>query len=352
VSPPRLRSTTQAGAQGDKPPEGATTNEAVAATREATVGEEGPPKGGTTNEDDEALVEGVRVVFRFTLARGEEAQTVAVESPKKGDHPVVDLLGMLKRFRDEGGMAARYFQTMPVTAKSMYADPYRKVLAVWENGGDLRILVSAPERPMEGATAGAVEDWLAYKEGKWVASDPPPPLPEAAAATQATTKAATAPATQPAVATGAVVPMDVAAAATRAGEEPPKGGTPNDPLAGIAWEAMRRPNPTTWPSATSLVEGAREALAARGRFLEKETWWTEPERKGTMVYHYVPLGPKAGMRFGFVVPAFEFGDGEFVVDGEKGVMYLIHDGELFSLPVPEGGMGKEAVRRAKAEMEE
>jgi hypothetical protein len=112
---------------------------------------------------------------------------------------------------------------------------------------------------------------------------------------------------------------------------------------------MRRPDPTTWPSAERLVAQAREALGVPGIFLEQETWWTVPERNATLVYHYVPLNEKAGLKFGFVVPAFEFSDGQFTVDGEKGVMYLIHDGQLFSLPVPESALGKEAVRRAKGE---
>jgi hypothetical protein len=340
---------TQAGTQGDdNPPKGGTPNSE-------------PPKGGTTNDggttSEEALVEGVRVLFRLTDARVDEAETVLVDSPRKGDHPVVDLLAMLKRFRDEGTLAASYYQTMPTTAKSMYADPYRRVLAVWERGGDLRIAVSEAVRPMEGAEEGAGETWLAYKDGRWVASEVPPAGAEVT--TQPTTRKENEPPKggTPNGGIGAVVPVDVTVVAVepvvRGGEDPSKGGTPStktgDPLSGIAWEQMRRPDPTTWPSAERLVAQAREALGVPGIFLEQETWWTVPERNATLVYHYVPLNEKAGLKFGFVVPAFEFSDGQFTVDGEKGVMYLIHDGQLFSLPVPESALGKEAVRRAKGE---
>jgi hypothetical protein len=42
---------------------------------------------------------------------------------------------------------------------------------------------------------------------------------------------------------------------------------------------------------------------------------------------------------GFVVPAFEFDDDHCAVDAARGILYLIYDGQLFSLPIPAAALG-------------
>ena len=259
--------------------------------------------------EPDAASDDAPILFRFTDARPQEAQTIVIQSPGKDDHPVVDLLRLLARFRDAGPFTSTYVQQIPPTAQSLYADPYRRVLYVWHGGGggegdDLRIAVTSPLHPLDLPPEGPDEHWLAYKEGTWQPCAAPPgfgPEPEAVTepATEPAVEPETAPATEPA--TQAAAP-----------------GTP----------AETEPVLVANPDMLSPVE----------------MWWTEPNRNSTMVRHYIPLTPTSGVTLGFIVPAFEFDDDHCAVDAARGILYLIHDGQLFSLPIPPASLGVNSPR--------
>lgn len=287
----------------------------AAATAPAT--EPGVPpeeQAATQPLEPDAASDDAPIFFRFTDARPQEAQTIVIQSPGKNDHPVVDLLRLLARFRDAGPFASTYVQQIPPTAQSLYADPYRRVLYVWHGSGgggvggegerdDLRIAVTSPLHPLDPPPEGPDEHWLAYQNGTWHPCAPPPGFgPEPEAATEPTTKPTTEPATEPA----------------------------HDPAT----------VPATQSAAPATQPGAEPVIVANPDMLSPvEMWWTEPNRNSTMVRHYIPLSPTTGVTLGFVVPAFEFDDEHCTVDVARGILYLIHDGQLFSLPIPAASLG-------------
>jgi len=69
-----------------------------------------------------------------------------------------------------------------------------------------------------------------------------------------------------------------------------------------------------------------------------ESWWTEAGPNYTTVWHYVPLSPSNGVRLGFVVPSFIFDDDHMAIDAGRQTLYLIHEGQLFALPIPSRAM--------------
>jgi hypothetical protein len=254
------------------------------------------PDPATTQTQPDATAGEPPIMFRLTDARPDRTETLVVRSPGKDDHPVIDLLHMLARFRDAAPFAGRYFQPIPLTARALYADPHRRVLYVWHEGDDLRIAVSVPPPPEQAVPEESQERWLAFKDGQWQPSSPPSetaseaatgPAAELAPAMASAAQSATAPATEPEVALDPFAHLDL--------------------------------TPYLFPD-RSLPQ--------------VERWWTEPNRKSTTVYHYVPISKEAGATLGFVVPAFEFDDEHFAVDAARGMLYVIHDGQLFSLPIP------------------
>jgi hypothetical protein len=169
----------------------------------------------------------------------------------------------------------------------------------------LRIAVTSPLHPLDLPPEGPDEHWLAYKDGTWQPSSPPPGSgPDTEAATEPAIEPATEPATEPA-AQPATEPATQAAA------------------------PETQPEPATEPV----------VVANPNMLPPTEKWWTEPNRNSTMVRHYIPLTPTSGITLGFVVPAFEFDDDHCAVDPARGMLYLIHDGQLFSLPIPEASLG-------------
>jgi hypothetical protein len=258
------------------------------------------PDQAIAQTQPDATADELPIVFRFTDARPDRTETLVVRSPGKDDHPVIDLLHMLARFRDAAPFAGRYFQPIPLTARALYADPHRRVLYVWHEGDDLRIVVTPS--PTEGALPEeAGESWLAFKDGQWQPSTPPPAF---------TPEAATKPVSEPAPAVAPATEPDVAPA--------------TDPFSNLDL------TPYLFPD-RSLPQ--------------VERWWTEPNRKSTTVYHYVPISKEAGTTVGFVVPAFEFDDQHFAVDAARGTLYVIHDGQLFSLPIPPAALKPQENRR-------
>jgi hypothetical protein len=228
------------------------------------------------------------IVFRFTDARQGDTQSVVIRSPGPKDRPVIDLLHMLARFRDAAPFAGRYRQSLPLTARSLYADPRRQVVFVWHEGDELRIVVTPSRQNGDQGPGEPAERWLAYKDGQWQSSTPPAEFAPAPATEPAT---AAAPATQP------------------------------DP-----------PVPATFPDITPEVV---RRLMPPEQLPQVEAWWTQPNHNATTVLHYVPLPPGAGVTLGFVVPVFEFDDDHFAVDAARGTLYLIHEGQLFALPIPQ-----------------
>ena len=283
-------------------PAGSSDAATAPATAPGAPADEGTP--ATQPPEPDAASDDAPIFFRFTDARPQEAQTIVVQSPRKNDHPVVDLLRLLARFRDASSFASTYVQQIPPTAQSMYADPYRQVLYVWHGEeDDLRIAVTSPRHPLDPPPEGPDENWLAYREGSWQPSPPPPGFgPD--------TEAATEPATEPAV------ESDTAPATEPATE------------------------PATQAAAPQTQPETEPAIVANPAMLPPtEMWWTEPNRNSTMVRHYIPLTPTSGVTLGFVVPAFEFDDDHCAVDAARGILYLIYDGQLFSLPIPPASLG-------------
>jgi len=188
----------------------------------------------------------------------------------------------------------------------MFADPFRKVIWVSCIEGDLRIAVAAAQ---QAETPEADLRWLAYQRGKWVDSYRPGVEPQ--------TQPASAPATEPATAD------------TQGDTEPA-----TEPAVTATTAPATEPAPATQPAAASTQPAG--VLPIDPRLLPiGESWWTRPSTHATVVYHYVPLGPTYGVTHGFVVPGFEFDDDHSAVDNKKGELYLIHDGVLFSLAIPE-----------------
>jgi hypothetical protein len=230
--------------------------------------------------------------LRLTDARGKEAQVLVLQAPGRDDHPAIDLVRMVAKFRAAAPLACTYLRQIPLTAKSMYADPYRRVLWVWNKGDDLRIAVADAAGPADEPPAEGDEHWLAYREGQWEASGAPGGAGEAGTEPEAATQGAAAVATATATQTEA---------ATQVGVTPGKPGARYD-----------------YP----------------GLIPQEEAWWTQPNVNATTVYHYVPLSANNGITRGFVVPSFIFDDDHFAVDLGHGILYLIHDGQLFSLVIP------------------
>jgi hypothetical protein len=280
-----------------EPEEGATATTAAASEPAA------PADLALARTQPEASAGEHPFLFRFTDARPDQTRTIVIQSPGKNDHPVIDLLHMVARFRDGAPFAGRYSQPIPLTAKPLFADPNRRVSYVWHQGGDLRIVVTASPHAGEAVPEESGERWLAYQDGHWEPSVPPPEFAPNPTTTPASASAAQL-ATQPATTS------DYQSAIRAA----------------IESAASRVPPPATQPDIGLLLHRPPPARV--------ESWWTQPNRNSTTVFHYMPLSPTAGTTVGFVVPAFEFDDDHCAVDAGHGMLYLIHDGQLFSLPIP------------------
>ena len=265
-----------------------------------------------------AATDGPPIQFRFTDARQDGTRTLLIQSPGDDDHPVIDLLHLLAKFRDAAPFAARYSQTIPLTARALFADPRRRVLYVWHQGDDLRIVVAALQADGRVASGQAVESWLAYKEGRWQPSTPPP---ESAPPSQPASQPATEPAPAPA-------------------PEPPS----TNPYANLPIKLL--PTPAAFPNITAAQ--IRELMGPRLP-PQVESWWTQPNQHSTTVLHYIPQpdaasgnpvvrSQKVGLTLGFVVPAFVFDDDHFAVDAARGTLYVVHDGQLFALPIPQAAL--------------
>jgi hypothetical protein len=305
---PAVSATAPAAATATEPATGAETM--PAATESADIG----------RDADDLPESGQRVTYRFTESRAggggiADARMVEVQSPARDAHPVTDMLRLLLKLRTTGAFECTWLRAIPLTARVLYADPSRQVLAVWtgEADGKVRIAVSG---------AGGADDvtWMVREAEAW--NECPAP----GTATQPASQPATEPATQPetAPATQVATPPATGPATTRMS------------MSQQVEEAVRlaQKTPATLPSAEQIV---REWRLSQSRLVpEAETWWTTSDAHATTVYHYVPESPTHGVTHGFVVPAFVFDDAHFAVDAGGAVLYLIYDGQLFSLPIPEG----------------
>ena len=276
------------------------------------------PMGG----NEEAQPSAPPVIFRVTDAHVDGALTVEFPTPAAGANPQGDLVKLMSKLRDAGeladpgsaaastekGLVCTYVQTVPPTATLVYADPFRKVERVWADGGDVRAVIS-PRTPPATEPAEDVQAWVALKGGEWVKSSMPEPATQPAPARPAAAAGDARPAP-----TGAVVPQDLqgsAIAATPAASEPARGAAP-------ATEPSRFSNPNMLPT--------------------EEFWTAEPRGTFTAVSHYMPMNEYQSQQVEFWVPTFQFDDEHMWVDEAHGLIYLIHEGALFVLPVPANAM--------------
>jgi len=308
----------------------------------------------------------VEMRYRFTHALGKENQTMVMDAPSSQDHPAIDLIHMLGRLRDSAALACSYFQPIPPNATLLFADPHRRIERVWAKGDEVRaVIVTA--RPGDGAEpAGAAADgeaaaeWYAYEGGRWVKSKAPPEDDEtgAEAATQPTSATGTSNPSEarpaPALPTAGLVPQNlndplppappatvpapVPLAAVASGEGSPRAATAAVPAP--------EGGPLRPPAASSMAPGAPAAGATTAPATEPsrfsnpgmlqmyESWSAEPGATYTTVWHLMPMSPVRTLKRGFVVPAFVFDDEHMSIDVGRQTLYLIHDGQLFKLPMP------------------
>ena len=232
-----------------------------------------------TPEGDSEVESGFQ--FRLTDARPGQALTLVLAGPAAITPPAAEMIALLRQMKNAGGFACTYVRSIPLTARPLFADPQRQVLAVWNVGDDLRIGVTAVSP--EGSA-----EWLAFREGRWEASVEPGTEPTTAPALE-----------DPTAATTQVGNGEVTTAAT-----------------------------ATAPAATMPAGNDSGILPT------EERWWTQPQTNATVVMHYVPLSPTHGVTHGFVVPGLLFDDEHCAVNAQRGLLYVIHDGQLLSLEVP------------------
>jgi hypothetical protein len=286
-----------------------------------------PEETGDTNPDT------LPVIFHLTDAQLKDTQAIQLETPGPDDHPAVDLIAMLRTMRDASPLSCIYTQSIPPSASLMFADPFRAVRQVWVSRGEVRAEIAERANPLSNPDEQVPARWFTLKENQWVTGDPPPN--ENAAATE--------PATQPAA----------SQPATRASETLPAAGPAPAPVPFVPLPA--RPantgramvpadaaaNPRVLQDVSSAAPAASQPLEALQRFStpdllpREESWWTQPSSGATIVWHYVPLTKDNGQQVGFTVPAFIFDDQHMALDLPRRTLYLIHDGHLFSLPIPQ-----------------
>lgn len=274
---------------------------------------------GTMPSDAGATVEpgAPARIIRVTDAQPKVTRITVVDSPAKNSPPD-QLATLLNRFRQSGIMTCSYFQPYPPAARMLFGDPHREVLQVWAKGDDVRAVITAAPAVSPEFERPAEAQWLAFRDNHWTPSEAPPePEPVAETATThpsggtTTGDAAVAPAVAPAVANGAVVPQDVG----------PGGASPTT---GAVAAPATLPAPPPAPSPFSQADLLPTA----------ECWWTQAGPNFTTVWHYLPLSRDAGLTLGFVVPTFLFDADHMAVDAKQGMLYMIHEGQLFSLPIP------------------
>lgn len=220
--------------------------------------------------------------FRLTRVDGNSATMAVIDTPGPEDHPAIDLVDLMGRLRDGGKLTCVYVQPLSPTVTLLYADVFKRVVRVWAKGDDLRVaVVRSAARAAENDRAEEGEEWLAYREGKWVISHAPE-NDEAA--------------TQPAAETQAA---DTRPAATQA------------------------ETAATQPSVPRLLP-------------QVEHWMASSQGSFTAVRHYVPIGEWQGVTREFWVPTLVFDNEHMWVDAGRGVIYVIHEGHLFSVQIPAG----------------
>jgi hypothetical protein len=242
----------------------------------------------------------------LTDAQANATITMLVQGEVLDQASAKELVHRLHTLRDAGGLTCCYYQPVPPNSQLLFADPFRAILGVWAKGDDIRAVVSPPWHPLDAAPATMPEPhWIAFKEQQWVGSEPPPEPPATATAPAAIPT--TVPATEPVNSGAAVMPADIAASGK-----------------GLDVSATEAATPATKPSPFSPTD-----------LLPKEEYWTaEPRGNFTAVTHYIPLNEYHAQRVEFWVPTFQFDDEHMCVDAGRGILYLIHDGQLFALPIP------------------
>jgi hypothetical protein len=237
-------------------------------------------------------------ILRLTDAQGKEAITTLLDSPSD-DAPAAELALLLQEYRQRGALACVFRQAMPKDVKVLFTDPYKKVLTVWVKDQEIKAQIAAPVN-------GAVQDaWFGLENGQWSESQAPPEYQDA-------------PLPAPVPTTEAELPVEVTT-------QPLAGLKPWPPAAAVV---------ATLPTAREIV---KEFRINQDKQPWEERWWTESGANFTTVWHFVPAAARAGVTTGFVVPGFVFDVEHMAVSGET--LYLIHDGQLFSLPIPKAAQG-------------
>lgn len=272
---------------------------ATAATEPATAPATAPTPATLPSDAADPVAEDPPATsVRVTDVQPKDTRTILLESPAK-DSPADQLIALLDHFRQTGTMSCNYFQPFPPAARMLFSDPRRQVLQVWIKGDDIRAAIVPVTADV---TAEPEPQWLAYQNNQWAASQPPPdPDP-----------AATAPATQP------VDPTPPAPAPNSAVLPPDIGVVPR--------------LPAIPPRAVPVLKVP--PMENPGMLPEAECWWTQAGPNYTTVWHYVPLSEFAGTTLGFVVPTFRFDVDHMAIDPAHQTLYLIHEGQLFALPIP------------------
>jgi len=214
----------------------------------------------------------------------------------------MELVKLFAAMRDAASppLVCSYLQAIPLEAAVLYASPTRRVVGVWANENDVRIQV-------EDATQEAT--WYALRDGAWVASEAPT---ESMNAT-----------TRPAAATQAVVPAEHQVAAP----------TKPEPV------FPRLPKPPTTAELMARIEVRPEPMPT------KEAWWAQPREGHTIFTHFVPraAGPGGVMPQGeslqMIIPGLVFDNENMALVREKGLLYVVHDGQLIRMPLPAGAVG-------------
>ncbi len=313
-----------------------------AAAQTQTNGSDGE-SGGTP-----LVAAGADVPIRLTeFAGSAAARRSEFPSPEAGELPAADLMKLMTGLRDAGetadpgepakgdggvGLTCTYVQAIPPTATLIYADPFRRVEKVWANGTDVRAVIS-PRSGTEGTataeTAPAREQWLALKQGQWVRSTEPPS------------------ATQPEPGTPAIqrlpeaqiplLPPPPPAPPPRAAEQRVQNLSANGgivpPDINAPGAAPAQTQPTTAPATAETSPFSNPNLLS-----QVETWTATPHGTFTAVDHYKPMTALQSQQIEFWVPTFVFDNDHMWVDSAHRLLYLIYDGQLFSLPIPQTAM--------------